>query len=118
MPGPRHHAPTSRCNTQVCHLTVTVSADCRAAVDSERVFVERGNPDVRIIWTIRGQGEFAANGIAIHNAGTHFGAPQGGGTKIFKWDLRNTQPGNHWKYDVNVTLNGRACPALDPFIMN
>jgi hypothetical protein len=104
------------CNDQVCHVEVTVSSACQASVDQEMVKVGRNHPEVRFIWTIRGQGEFASNGIDVRG-----GAPFQGrlaGAKNYKWDFRNQGPSMRWKYDVNVTLNGRACPTLDPFIMN
>jgi hypothetical protein len=104
------------CHDQVCHVEVTVSPSCKASVDQELVKIGRAHPDVRFIWTIRGPGEFAANGIDVKG-----GAPFQGklaGAKNYKWDFRNQGPSQRWKYDVNVTLNGRTCEPLDPFIMN
>lgn len=111
--------PTARatpCNSQVCHVEVTVSGGCRVSVDQERIKVGRTHPDVRFIWRIHGAGEFTANGIDLKGA-PHFGGKLAG-AKLFKWDLRNDRPGNEWKYDVNVSLEGKACPTYDPFIMN
>ena len=113
---PMGHHRATRCNTQVCHVEVTVSTECKAGVDHEYIYVGRTHPDVRFIWSIRGPGEFAANGIDVKGA-----PPFGGrlpGSKNYKWDFRNQGPSGRWKYDVNVTLNGRACPTFDPFIMN
>jgi hypothetical protein len=114
-----------QCNTPKCDVTVTLvkkGETCTAEVDKEAVKVVRAGP-VHFEWEISGPGEFAnasGRGDGIDMKGHRSFNSRAHGAKKFKWKFENDQklPSEGHKYDVTLTLNGKPCAPLDPYVMN
>ncbi len=105
------------CNSHVCKVQVAVDGACRITVDPEDLPVAADNKNAVIQWDIRG-GRFVANGIAFkQDTGNEFHSPSHSPNRITIVD-RHEKTGVVYHYGVTVLQGGRACPTLDPTIMN
>ncbi|HSN20243.1 MAG TPA: hypothetical protein VLS49_06185 [Usitatibacter sp.] len=105
------------CTTHVCQVTVRVDAACRISVDPVDLPVDANNKNAVIQWDLTG-GEFAQGGIAFKQAvGDEFHSWSHSPKRITVVD-RHTRTGVIYHYGVRVMQGARACPTLDPTIMN
>jgi hypothetical protein len=111
-----------------CTVVVTVTS-CAAggiSVDAPTLNVQRGNPRIRLTWTIAGNDyEFTDDGIKFTTPGweQEFEAKHNGKNNYTWIDINPTNTatqGRPFKYSVTVQpkRGGAACPSLDPTVIN
>jgi hypothetical protein len=98
--------------------------DCVITVSVDKLIVARDNKDVFITWTLKDSPgvKFAKDGIffkpeSARAAVKQFTRVESRSDDVFVWKDANTEPGT-FKYGVKVIENGKACPPLDPIIIN
>lgn len=110
--------PGGICTGAECDVDVMVSA-CKVSVEYEMLKVKAKKAKIR--WSITDANSTFAptNGIEFKSGGgTVFTdcKPQNGNKEWHCVD-ENPQPGIY-KYNVNVVQSGKACPTLDPDVIN
>jgi hypothetical protein len=115
--------PTAEvCRQHQCLVAVQVSA-CRVTVDPDWLGIARGNHDVEIVWEIRNSPgvTFSRDEPVFFKskelASKAFTNPKGEGGTRYSWHHVSTGPAVY-HYGVRVVDNGRACPPLDPSIID
>jgi hypothetical protein len=112
------------CTKKDCYVAVTVR-DCTIRVDPPTITIS-GNRDVEIFWDIvRSPGvTFAPQDAvffkpdSIERARLQFSRPQLQKENTrFRWLDANNAKGE-FNYGVRVVQDGKACPPLDPIIIN
>jgi hypothetical protein len=122
--GSGHTAKVVVCKEKECRVKVTVSA-CAISVDPESLGIAKGVHDVEIVWEIKNSPGVTfprENAIFFKEkdraaAARQFRAPRLRDEKTFSWLDANSGPGE-FHYGVNVIDNGKACPTLDPIVIN
>jgi hypothetical protein len=106
------------CSTHYCRVTVTVDASCRISVAPEDLPIAAANKNAVIQWDIVG-GSFPQGAIAFKDdPGDEFHGWSHSPRVITVVD-RHDKVGVTYRYGVTVIgSNGKACPTLDPTIMN
>jgi hypothetical protein len=118
--GPSHRPKP--CTPGNCAVAVNVYIDCSVAdnifATPDRAPVAKGNPDIRIEWTLYKSGfAFAdVDGIDFHGDTQFYNGRKLADDK-FEWFDHNQDSGPH-KYTIKLLHSGVACPPLDPGIIN
>jgi hypothetical protein len=112
------------CKEKGCSVAVRVVA-CAITVEPEWLGVAKGNRDVEIIWEIRDSPgvTFAKDEPVFfkpqdrESAGKQFSSPKPYSGTRYRWLNANNAPGVY-HYGLRVVDNGKACPPLDPIIID
>jgi hypothetical protein len=112
------------CKEKECVVAVQVAA-CAIRVNPDWLGVAKGNRDVEIVWEIRNSPgvTFAKEDPIFFKdryreaAARQFREPKALSDTKYRWQNANSAPGVY-HYGVRVVDNGRACPPLDPVIVD
>ena len=116
--------PADLCKQKECNVAVQVTK-CTITVDPEWLGIAKGNRNVEIIWEIHGSPGvvFAEKDPVFFKpedreaAAKAFREPKANSPTKYRWLNLNSGPGIY-HYGVRVVDNGKACPPLDPVVID